>query len=71
MSFADRINPEVKRQILEERASALIIEGYQNELVRDTLTAVGDDEQAATHTENIVKIEAALEVVEAQILALD
>ena len=67
MSFADRINPEVKKQILEQRAEQLIVEGYQNELARDQFVAIGDTEQAAQHEANLVVIVDALTVVEAQI----
>ena len=67
MSFADRINPEVKKQILEQRAEQLIVEGYQNELARDQFVAIGDTEQAAQHEANLLVIVDALGVVEAQI----
>ena len=70
MSFADRINPEVKKQILEQRAEQLIVEGYQNELARDQFTAIGDVEQAAQHEANLVVIVEALTVVEEQIATL-
>ena len=67
MSFANRINPELKRQILEERAQQLIVEGFQNELARDQFTAIGDTTQAEQHEANLVTIENALAVVEQQI----
>lgn len=70
MSFADRINPEVKKQILEQRAEQLIVEGYQNELARDQFVAIGDTEQAAQHEANLVVIVDALTVVEEQIASL-
>ena len=66
MSFADRINPEVKKQILEQRAEQLIVEGYQNELARDQFIAIGDLEQAAQHEANLTIIVEALNVVEEQ-----
>ena len=69
-TFADRINPEVKKQILEQRAEQLIVEGYQNELARDQFTAIGDVEQAAQHEANLLVIVDALTVVEAQIATL-
>lgn len=71
MSFADRINPDLKRQILEERAQALIVEGYQNELARDQFVAIGDEAQAAQHEANLTVIGDALTVVEEQIATLD
>jgi hypothetical protein len=70
-TFADRINPELKKQILEERAEQLIVEGYQNELARDQFTAIGDQEQAAQHEANLTVIVDALTVVEEQIGTLD
>lgn len=70
-TFADRINPELKKQILEQRAEQLIVEGYQNELARDQFTAIGDEAQAAQHEANLTVIGDALTVVEEQIGTLD
>ena len=70
-TFADRINPDLKRQILQERVEQLIVEGYQNELARDQFVAIGDAEQAAQHEANLVVIVDALTVVEEQIATLD
>lgn len=66
-TFADRINPDLRRQILEERQQALIVEGYQNELARDQFLAIGDTDQAAQHEANLAVIAEALAVVEAQL----
>ena len=68
-TFADRINPDLKKQILEQRVEQLVVEGYQNELARDQFLAIGDTEQAAQHEANLTVIETALAVVEQQIIA--
>lgn len=66
-SFADRINPDLKRQILEQRVEQLVVEGYQNELARDQFLAIGDTDQATQHEANIAVIVEALAVVETQL----
>ena len=66
-TFADRINPDLKKQILEQRVEQLVVEGYQNELARDQFLAIGDTEQAAQHEANLTVIAEALAVVEAQL----
>lgn len=66
-NFSELINPELKRQILEERKQSLIVEGFQNQLARDQFLAIGDNENAAQHEANVVTIAQALAVVEQQL----
>jgi uncharacterized protein with FMN-binding domain len=56
------VTPEVKAQLLQDRISALNLEGYQNELNLKSAQALGNDEVIAQAQANIDVIVSAIEV---------
>jgi hypothetical protein len=64
------VSPEVKAQLLQDRISALNLEGYQNELNLKSAQALGNDEVIAQAQANIDVIVSAIQVHEAELEAL-
>jgi uncharacterized protein with FMN-binding domain len=56
------VSPEVKAQLLQDRISALNLEGYQNELNLKSAQALGNEEVIAQAQANIDVIVSAIEV---------
>ena len=61
------VSPEVKAQLLQDRISALNLEGYQNELNLKSAQALGNDEVIAQAQANIDVIVSAIEVHTAEL----
>jgi hypothetical protein len=68
MSF--NVSPEVKAQLLQERITALNLEGYQNELNLKSAEALGNQEVVDQAQANIAIIESAIAVHEAELADL-
>ena len=68
MSFD--VSNEVKAQLLQDRITALNLEGYQNELNLKSAQALGNDEVIAQAQANIDVIKSAIEVHTAELEAL-
>jgi hypothetical protein len=65
MSFD--VSNEVKAQLLQDRITALNLEGYQNELNLKSAEALGNQEVVDQATANIAVIESAIAVHETEL----
>ena len=68
MSFD--VSNEVKAQLLQDRITALNLEGYQNELNLKSAEALGNQEVIDQATANIAVIVSAIEVHTAELKSL-
>ena len=64
------VSPEVKAQLLQDRISALNLEGYQNELNLKSAEALGNQEVIDQAQANIAVIASAIEVHEQELASL-
>jgi hypothetical protein len=64
------VSNEVKAQLLQDRISALNLEGYQNELNLKSAEALGNQEVADQASANIAVIASAIEVHEQELASL-
>jgi hypothetical protein len=64
------VSPEHKAQLLQDRITALNLEGYQNELNLKSAQALGNDEVIAQAQANIDVIVSAIAVHEAELADL-
>jgi len=64
------VSNEVKAQLLQERITALNLEGYQNELNLKSAEALGNQEVIDQATTNIAIIQSAIAVHEAELADL-
>jgi uncharacterized protein with FMN-binding domain len=64
------VSYEVKSQLLQDRITALNLEGYQNELNLKSAKASGNDEVIAQAQANIEVIQSAIQVHTAELESL-
>lgn len=67
INFGDLLTTEQKKTLLEQRIAQFAAEGYQHQLNKVTLEALGDTQALEQTNQNIATIQAAIETHQAEL----